>query len=215
MRFRESFTTRMDFLLIRLESFRDITVLASFLCELFFLCCWCFDDWQWFLIMLSFSDSSSRQAAQNNFPADTVIISFENSLALCAALTPIGLVEQAGLLCRIRVCRGSLALTFRLRIRFDWVGALSWLSSVGGPVDDAGGPVDDTGALAMQSSLLAPLLLSSESVLGVVAMMIRAREAPRGVKLVWWRNFHLTITYAQCFCIHCSNQCQLIVYLLF
>lgn len=78
--------------------------------------------------MLSFSDNSSRQAVQNSFPAETVIISLENSLALCAALMPLGSVEQAGFFRRAPVCGGSLVLTFRLRIKSDGVGALSWLS---------------------------------------------------------------------------------------
>ena len=43
----------------------------------------CFDDCTWFFIMLSFSDSSSRQAEQNSFPADTVTITSE-SCSLCS-----------------------------------------------------------------------------------------------------------------------------------
>lgn len=118
-------------------------------------------------MMLSFSDTSSRQAAQNNFPADTVIISLENSLALCPALTPFGSDEQAGRLCRTRLLGGSLALTLRLRIKSDGVGALNLLSSDGGPVDDAAGS---------QSSLDSLLLLSGDRErveVALVAMMIR------------------------------------------
>ena len=79
--------------------------------------------------MLSFKDNSSRQAEQNSFPADTVIISPENSFALCAAHTPFGSVEQAGFFFLTPVCGSSFSLTFRLRINSDRAGALSWLSS--------------------------------------------------------------------------------------
>ena len=46
--------------------------------------------------MLSFRESSSLQAVQNSFPADTVMFSPENSFAICAALTLLGLLVQVG-----------------------------------------------------------------------------------------------------------------------
>ena len=86
-----------------------ISLLCSKLCLFYgtFLSTLCFDDCTWFFRMLSFSDSSSRQAEQNSFPADTVTISSKNSLALCATLISFGSIEQAGFFFHAPVCGGS------------------------------------------------------------------------------------------------------------
>ena len=69
----------------------------------------CFDDCTWFFIMLSFSDSSSRQAEQNSFPADTVTITSE-SCSLCSTNSLwIGRASWL-LLSSAGICGGSLVL---------------------------------------------------------------------------------------------------------
>ena len=77
--------------------------------------------------MLSFKDS--RQAQQKSLLAETVIISPENSFALCAALMLLGSVEQDGFFFLVPVCGGWFSLTFRFRIKSDCVGARSQLRS--------------------------------------------------------------------------------------
>ncbi len=68
----------------------------------------------------------------NSFPAETAIISPENSFALCAAPTLFESVQQVGFFKLLApVCHngGSFTTTFRLRIKSDYVWARSWLRS--------------------------------------------------------------------------------------
>ena len=80
--------------------------------------------------MLRFKDSSSQQAEQNSFRAESLSFSLKNSFTLCVTLMLLRLVEWAGFFL-VSVCGGWFIRTLRFCISSHCEGARRWLKRDG------------------------------------------------------------------------------------
>ena len=94
--------------------------------------CGLLKSWHYIIISKTLmKESSSRHTEQNSFPTETGTIPPKNSLALCAALNPLGSDEQDGFF-HAPVWGDSFILTYRFCIKSNCVGARSMLRSDSG-----------------------------------------------------------------------------------